>query len=463
MPKGRVKYLPIPALIIDTILLFNSFFTAGFIVFNGEFPDPVFYYKLLIGGILLWVLIAINFKLYDLPRIFYLDKIVSKNIYAVAVFAVISCTIIFFITDYKFSRVFFVIAFSTFTIMLSFWHTMLVILFKVYRAKGYNFRTVIVVGFNNQLEQLINEVLLIPENGYRIHGFFGSNKPTNQLQKFYKGKPAELLDFLKNNPVDELLISLPDHQSALTNEIMNYADNNLIRVQIVPSFSNYLFQKFKINYVKNIPTLNLRNEPLESLSNRIEKRVFDIVFSLLVLLFIGIWLFPILALLIKITSKGPVFFSQMRSGKDGKSFKCLKFRSMTVNRDSDTLQATKNDARITKIGKFIRKTSLDEFPQFFNVLFSNMSVVGPRPHMLKHTEQYQQLVDKFMVRHFAKPGITGWAQVKGFRGETKEVQDMANRAEADIWYIENWSIMLDLKIVMLTVWQVVFKRDENAF
>ena len=192
-------------------------------------------------------------------------------------------------------------------------------------------------------------------------------------------------------------------------------------------------------------------------------RLFDILFSLIVIFFIMSWLLPLLALIIKATSKGPVFFSQLRSGKAGKEFNCLKFRSMTVNAASDTLQATKNDARITPIGKFIRKTSLDEFPQFFNVLLNHMSVVGPRPHMLKHTQEYQELVEKFMVRHFAKPGITGWAQVSGFRGETKKVQDMANRAAADIWYIENWNIFLDVKIIFLTVWRVFFRRDRNAF
>ena len=169
-------------------------------------------------------------------------------------------------------------------------------------------------------------------------------------------------------------------------------------------------------------------------------------------------------MIIKLTSKGPVFFIQQRTGKDGEPFNCFKFRSMTVNSNSDNLQATKNDARITNVGVIMRRTSIDELPQIINVLLNNMSLVGPRPHMLKHTEEYRVLVDKFMVRHFAKPGVTGWAQINGFRGETKLVKDMENRALADIWYIENWTFFLDVKIVFTTgVFLCFFKKDENAF
>jgi undecaprenyl-phosphate galactose phosphotransferase/putative colanic acid biosynthesis UDP-glucose lipid carrier transferase len=209
--------------------------------------------------------------------------------------------------------------------------------------------------------------------------------------------------------------------------------------------------------------MKLRKEPLQSLTNRVLKRMFDVIFSLMVVIILFSWIFPIIAIIIKLTSKGPVFFVQKRTGKDGEAFNCFKFRSMTVNSDSDDKQATKNDARVTKFGAIMRKTSIDELPQIINVLLNNMSLVGPRPHMLKHTEEYRVLVDKFMVRHFAKPGVTGWAQVNGFRGETKAVSDMANRAAADIWYIENWSFLLDVKIVFTTAWSMFFKQDENAF
>ncbi|HWZ36571.1 MAG TPA: exopolysaccharide biosynthesis polyprenyl glycosylphosphotransferase, partial [Mucilaginibacter sp.] len=218
----------------------------------------------------------------------------------------------------------------------------------------------------------------------------------------------------------------------------------------------------KVENYDHIPVISVRPEPLENMLNRSIKRAFDIFFSLFVIVFVISWLFPILAVIIKLQSKGPVFFTQMRSGKDNVPFKCYKFRSMRVNADSDTMQATRSDSRITPIGAFIRKTSLDEFPQFFNVLIGNMSVVGPRPHMVSHTERYSQLIDQFMVRHFLKPGITGWAQINGFRGETRTTDDMLQRVEADVWYLENWSFLLDLKIIFLTFWNVI-KGEENAF
>jgi exopolysaccharide biosynthesis polyprenyl glycosylphosphotransferase len=192
------------------------------------------------------------------------------------------------------------------------------------------------------------------------------------------------------------------------------------------------------------------------------KRAFDLVFSLVVIIFILSWLLPFIIILVKLESKGPAFFVQLRSGRDNTSFKCYKFRSMFINKDCNTSQTAEGDPRITKIGAFLRRSSLDELPQFFNVLLGQMSVVGPRPHMLSQTRHYSELIDKFMVRHFIKPGITGWAQINGLRGQTKTLNEMLNRVEADVWYIKNWSFMLDLKIVFITVFKVV-TGDKNAF
>lgn len=200
----------------------------------------------------------------------------------------------------------------------------------------------------------------------------------------------------------------------------------------------------------------------EELYRRLMKRAFDIIFSLLVIVFILSWLFPLLAILIRLESRGPVIFRQARSGRNNISFYCYKFRSMKINGDSHQRQASRNDARITRTGSFLRKTSLDELPQFFNVLLGDMSVVGPRPHMLKHTEQYRSLIDNYMMRHSIKPGITGWAQINGFRGETHRLELMEERVKHDIWYLENWSPRLDLKIIAITVLHVV-RGHENAF
>jgi putative colanic acid biosynthesis UDP-glucose lipid carrier transferase len=221
-------------------------------------------------------------------------------------------------------------------------------------------------------------------------------------------------------------------------------------------------QRLIFEYYDYLPVLSLREIPLHHTFNASLKRFFDVLFSLAVISGILIWLAPLMAILIRLESKGPLFFVQERSGLDNKPFKCYKFRSMAMNRDADKVQAGKNDMRVTRIGRFIRKTSIDELPQFYNVLFGNMSVVGPRPHMLRHTEEYASKVDKYMVRHFVKPGITGLAQVRGYRGEIEKHSDILNRVKYDIFYIENWSILLDIKIVVQTVLNV-FKGEKKAY
>lgn len=194
---------------------------------------------------------------------------------------------------------------------------------------------------------------------------------------------------------------------------------------------------------------------------RTTKRAFDILFSLAVIVFILSWLLPIIALLIKIESKGAFIFTQQRSSRNNKTFDCYKFRSMTINDDCDTLQTAAGDARITKVGTFLRRYNLDELPQFFNVFIGNMSVIGPRPHMLSQTKEYSELIDNFMIRHFVKPGITGWAQVNGLRGKTTTVNQMHDRVKADVWYLKNWTFLLDMKIILLTIFYTV-KGNKSA-
>ena len=206
----------------------------------------------------------------------------------------------------------------------------------------------------------------------------------------------------------------------------------------------------------------MRNEPLQDEFNRLIKRIFDIIFSSIAIILVLSWLLPLLSILIKISSKGPVFFVQSRSGLDNIEFKCYKFRTMVVNSLSDQEQATKNDIRITKIGRFLRKTSLDELPQFFNVFIGNMSVVGPRPHMLVHTKSYSEIIDNYMVRQLVLPGITGAAQANGFRGETKNIKDMQDRVKYDVWYIENWSLLLDIKLILITFVNLFKGQDKAA-
>jgi putative colanic acid biosynthesis UDP-glucose lipid carrier transferase len=217
-----------------------------------------------------------------------------------------------------------------------------------------------------------------------------------------------------------------------------------------------------VEYLDDLPVLSLRNEPLDDVGNRIRKRLFDIIVSSLVILLVLSWLTPLLAILLWLDSRGPVFFSQERTGVNNQPFICLKFRSMRVNKEANTRQATQNDSRVKRLGRFLRRTSIDELPQFFNVFMSDMSIVGPRPHMTRHTEDYSRIINKYMVRQFLKPGITGWAQINGFRGEMRKPEDMRGRVEHDLWYMENWSLWLDVKIVFLTFFGMI-KGDKNAY
>lgn len=302
--------------------------------------------------------------------------------------------------------------------------------------------------------------------GYKVDAIFDDDYSGNESRHpaagIIKGKLKACLDYAVLHGIREIYCALPNSEIAKVKALMQEADKNVIRFRVVPDIEGLFNKGCMMELYGHIPIFTSRREPLENKANEAVKRLFDIIFSSVVIVLILSWLVPILAVLIKLDSKGPVFFRQLRSGKDNKPFYCLKFRSMHVNTDADCRQASKGDWRVTRVGAFLRKTSLDEFPQFFNVLMGDMSVVGPRPHMLKHTQDYSLLINNFMVRHFLTPGITGWAQVKGYRGETKETAAMSKRVEADLWYLENWSLLLDMKIILMTIWQTI-RGSENAY
>lgn len=244
------------------------------------------------------------------------------------------------------------------------------------------------------------------------------------------------------------------------NACSNYCNNHILRFYYTPS-NDHIGIHFKPMMIGSEELFTTFRLPLSMQTKRFIKRMFDIVFSICVLIPLGIFI-PIIAYIIKRQSPGPIFFKQARTGMDGRTFMCYKFRSMHVNKEADNLQATKDDPRKFPFGNFIRKCNIDELPQFWNVLKNDMSIVGPRPHMLKHTEIYSGLLDKYMVRHFVKPGITGWAQVSGYRGETKELWQMEGRVKCDIWYIEHWTVWLDIRIILLTI-KSVFIHDKHAY
>jgi putative colanic acid biosynthesis UDP-glucose lipid carrier transferase len=294
-----------------------------------------------------------------------------------------------------------------------------------------------------------------PDYGYKLKNIF--NVKTRKKQKI-----ESCFNYVLENKIDEIYCSLADFTNDEINLFVDFADNNLKVLKFLPDSKEVLSRNLILDYYGYIPIISLRHIPLDKTTNKVIKRLFDIVFSLFIIILILSWLTPILAIIIKIQSNGSVFFKQKRNGLNYHEFDCYKFRSMQENEIADIEQVSKNDPRITSVGKFIRKTSIDELPQFFNVLLGEMSVVGPRPHMVSHTEMYAKSVDKFMVRHFVKPGITGLAQINGYRGEIENEKDIVYRVKYDIFYLENWSILLDLKTIYTTIFNTV-KGDKKAY
>ena len=320
---------------------------------------------------------------------------------------------------------------------------------------GGNFRKVVLLGSPKRVAQLAAFFEDNPDYGYQlVHTFSTENDKKTAIQSCY--------DFVNEHKIDEIYCSMYDLSNTQVNDMIDFADNNLKILKFLPDNKEFFARNLKLDYYGYIPILSLRSIPLDDIINQMIKRTFDILFSLLIIIFVLSWLIPILAVFIKMESKGPVFFMQMRNGLNYHEFNCYKFRSMRLNAIADIEQVSKNDPRITKIGRFMRKTSIDELPQFFNVFLGEMSVVGPRPHMVSHTEMYAAKIDKFMVRHFIKPGITGLAQTNGFRGEVENDQDIIYRVKYDIFYMENWSLLLDLKIVVMTFVNAV-KGEEKAY
>lgn len=341
-----------------------------------------------------------------------------------------------------------------FVLITIFKFTIYYLLQKYRLSFGGNYRRTVIFGYNKKtiaLESFFNKN---PEYGYSHRKTFNFKKNESTIDKCF--------EYILNEKIDEIYCSISELTNSQIADIVDFADNNLKILKFIPDSKEIYSKRLKYEYYDYIPILTLRTIPLEDSANMVIKRVFDILFSSFVIVFVLSWLTPLIAIFIKLESRGPVFFKQSRNGFNYKEFDCYKFRSMTPNKDAHLYQATRDDQRVTKVGKFIRKTSIDELPQFFNVLFGDMSVVGPRPHMVSHTDMYAKKIDKFMVRHFVKPGITGLAQVSGFRGEVESDKDIIGRVKYDIFYIENWSILLDLKIIAQTFVNAI-KGEDKAY
>lgn len=417
-----------------------------------QFKYPTLFYSYIN---IAWIIIAIKSEFYQIYRYTKITRLLILLSRQFFFFSFILFAFIGFFKQPNMSRLalaqflaFSLIAIST----IKFFNYYFLMKYRS-KVKG-NLRNVVIIGKNKKANQLRKVFQDRTEYGFNFVKQFSTLDNKFDVQKS--------LVFILDQNIDEIYCSTSELKNEELTEIINFADNNLKTLKFIPDNKKIYSKKLKLEYYDYIPVLSLRDIPLHNPINAFFKRSFDIVFSFIVVVGILSWLTPILAIIITMESKGPVFFRQNRNGIDNREFYCYKFRSMAPNKNADEHQATKNDMRITRIGKILRKTSIDELPQFYNVLFGTMSVVGPRPHMVKHTNEYSYKVDKYMVRHFVKPGITGLAQVKGYRGEIEQDVDIQNRIKYDVFYIENWTLFLDLKIIVQTVLNV-FKGEEKAY
>ncbi|MBC7846301.1 MAG: exopolysaccharide biosynthesis polyprenyl glycosylphosphotransferase [Flavobacterium sp.] len=447
------------AMVIGT-MIFLRCVTEGDVSWNTLFLN-----KIIPITILSWLFSITYFRLYQVDVLFNLEQFFANSWRAFLTQRILWYSYIYFFYDdrlYSFGgrANLFQLGFLLFYFLLSrILFTLVIVKIKRWVLKRY---TVAIWGFNKTSIELASH---LEANSFFIHfaGILNEKSFVDYTTKeeFSLALTNAIHQASEENISELYIVTKPDFISDL-NYFFELGDKYCMRLKFVPDFSSISKKHFSASNFNNFHVILPRYEPLQNAYNRLVKRIFDLVFSILVIVLILSWLYPLLALLIKRQSKGPVLFKQMRTGKKNEPFWCYKFRSMYINVGDESQQAKKEDARITPIGKFLRRTSLDEMPQFFNVLIGNMSVVGPRPHMIKHTTDYNCHINNFMVRHFVKPGITGLAQVSGLRGETKKVSDMKRRVSTDIEYVQRWSLITDIKICLVTV-IVTLKGDENAF
>jgi putative colanic acid biosynthesis UDP-glucose lipid carrier transferase len=382
---------------------------------------------------------------------------ILKNVFAQGFTAIV---FIFLVKEDLFTRNFIIYYF----IILIFCVGVRIIIFKSIiislRKSGKGIRNLLIIGVGDVAANFQNVVQKNADFGYDFIGFLDDKNVPSVGEKILGGI-NDLEKVIIEKKIEEVIIAIPDYAAALMDGIIKTCNKNAVRTHIIPDYFRFLSKKFKISMIGNFPVISVRNEPLEEIHWKVLKRTFDIVFSFIFLVFIFSWLFPVIAFFLKKDSKGPVIFIQDRIGVKNKKFICYKFRTLqTEKQESEQfVPVTKNDFRITKFGNLLRKSNLDELPQFINVLKGEMSVVGPRPHAIPYDDKYRLIVEDIKLRHNVKPGITGWAQVHGLRGDTLSEEENTRRTikriEHDIWYIENWSFWLDIQIILITIWQMI--------
>ena len=446
-------YLTFDLIILNVAMAITAVFNLNLTLENHrEFTIYVLF------GNLSWL---ITYFIYIKKNLYLRDGFINRVVrisQRTMIFLVISAVIYFSLLPKYYSRVF-IVEYSAL-----FYFTELIFYYVLYgylknnRKKGKHTTRAVIAGYNPTSKLLRNIITSNYLLGYKFVGFLNSN-PSDNMEVI--GHPDDLESLIDKHQIQMVFVTLSQYmEGSQHHEYLKICNQKGIRLRYIPENQRWFRTRQNMESVGSLVLINPQEIPLDDLVSRFWKRIFDFVFSLAIIVFILSWLFPIIAILIKICSKGPVFFVQKRTGYYNEAFNCIKFRSMQVNGQADIIQATANDHRITWIGQFIRKTNIDELPQFFNVLWGQMSVVGPRPHMLKHTTQYSEVIEHYLTRHYVKPGITGWAQINGLRGETDELWKMQKRVDFDKEYIENWTFMWDIKILFLTVFGK--KTYENA-
>jgi len=453
----RISFVILDLLVLNLVFIICQYVFREVIILNKEQYTYLWFFTNAA-----WVAASWATSIYQDAYIYSFEKFSRRTMTAFVYLLALEMLYLFFNKDAQISRLFLISILSSFAISLLINRFLHLAMQQFFQSKDHIVRKVMIIGYNERAKKLASYLEQEPIKT-EIVGFCEEEENVNELSLYpIVGRVGDAIEASKLHEVTEIFSTIAPEQQSGIYKLINDADQACIRFRIVPDFNHFIRKPVHLEYLKDIPVLSLRKEPLDDVGNRIKKRLFDLAISSLVTIFILSWLIPIVSLLIWLDSRGPIFFIQQRSGKNGKTFNCIKFRSMRVNKDSNEKQATKNDKRVTKLGSFLRKSNLDEMPQFFNVLMSDMSIVGPRPHMLKHTDDYSKLLNRYMVRHFLKPGITGWAQIHGYRGEIKHMQDINNRVEYDIWYLENWSIWLDTRIILMTAFNMA-KGEKNAY
>ncbi len=378
---------------------------------------------------------------------------ISKGIFNVIL---VTIAFIFFIKENLFTRNFIIYFALLFFVSVNLWTIIFRKFLKFIRKKGLSIKNLLIIGTGEIVNNFKRDVCDIPGFGYRFMGFIKEEDLSNDnLINFEK--------LLIEKNIEDVVIALSERNFSMLDKIIRICNINAVKVHLIPNYFQYLSERFKVSSLGNFPIITARNEPLEEASNRFLKRLFDIIFSSLVIILLLSWMIPIIALLIKLDSKGRVFFLQDRVGVKNKYFRLIKFRTMYETNQTEEFKVTRpGDPRITKLGKYLRKYNLDELPQFINVLLGHMSVVGPRPHAIPYQMKYSEYFEEIKMRHSVRPGITGWAQIHGLRGDVENEEENRKRTfqriKYDLWYIENWSFSLDIKIILITTWQMLSGR-----